>query len=134
MAHQVGTFQPAGRTRDDGAGAAGSRRIHRSRVVQQIGFERTANEEIETYLDNPEYESLELVAVRVQYNGLGSFGSPETLTLTMSRTTDGDPPQIADEIDDRIAAATGHNIQIRVRFIEYQRSDNAEPSQAVGYQ
>lgn len=100
---------------------------------QQIDFERTINEEVETILDDPEYESVELVAVRIQYGGPGSFGSPETITLTVSRTAGGEPPQIAGEIDRRITSATGHDVQIRVRFVEYQRSDDAEPSRAVDY-
>jgi uncharacterized membrane protein len=60
---------------------------------QQIAFERTVNEEVQSTLDESDYESLELVAVQIQYAGTGPFGSPETVSLTVSRTDDGDPPK-----------------------------------------
>lgn len=99
---------------------------------QQLGVERTINEEVDTFFDDPEYDSLEPVAVRIQYAGFGSFASPETVTLTVGRTANGDPPQIAGEIDRRIEAATGSDVQVRLQFIEYQRSDDAEPSRSIG--
>lgn len=96
---------------------------------QQILFERTVNDVVETTLDQPEYGDLEPVSVRVEYSDGFLFSSPETVTVTASRTANrGDPPSVAGELDRRITEATGKQVQVRVRFQEYQRSDAGNSS------
>jgi uncharacterized membrane protein len=91
---------------------------------QQIAFERTLGTEISATLDDPQYEELELVAVRTQYTG-GLVGSPERVTVLTSRTSDGgEPPKLASRLEQRLANETNHNIAVRVQFLEYQRSDD----------
>jgi len=89
---------------------------------QQISFERNANQAAEATLDQPEYDSMEVVSVQSQYGGPGAFSDPETVTVIISCAVDGDPPSIAGELEDRIAAATDRNVVVRVRFREYQHS------------
>ena len=91
--------------------------------VQQLAYERTVNREVEAALAAPEHEGVEPVAVRIEYGGVGPFAAPETVTVTTSRTTDGEPPPIAGEIARRIRAATGDDVSVRVRFLEFQRAD-----------
>ncbi len=95
--------------------------------AQQVVFDRTVNAEIDAVFDDPDYEELDPVSVRVEYGGPGPFGEPETVTVTVSRTDDGDPPQVARTLDDRIGEATDHEVTVRVRFVEYQRSDDESP-------
>lgn len=99
---------------------------------EQIGFERTATQEVTGVIDDPEYESLQLVAVRIRYSGLDPFGSPQTITITVNHSADTDPPRVAGEIDRRILSATGRDVVVRIQFIQYQRSEDAEPSRTAG--
>jgi uncharacterized hydrophobic protein (TIGR00341 family) len=90
-------------------------------TYQQVTFERTVNTEVEDTLDEPRYQDLGLVSVQMEY-GEGSYGSPQTVTAVVSRSTDGtDPPPLADELDRRITAATDEPVDVRVQFVEYQR-------------
>lgn len=93
---------------------------------QQMEFEQTVNAEVERAL--AEYEGVDPVAIRIEYSGAGPFSSPETVTVVASRTTSGDPPRVAGELDRRITEATGREVDIRVRFIEYQRPDAKQPA------
>lgn len=102
-------------------------------TYQQIDFERTVTAEVDRAFDDSEYEDAVPVAIRIQYSGVGPFGAPETITITVSRTADGsDPPQIAGELERRITESTGREIDVRVRFIEYQQPDEGDRSAAVG--
>lgn len=94
---------------------------------QQIASERTINGEVAATLDDPAYELIDPVSIRVEYGGVDPFGSPETVTVVASRTDDGsEPPPVAGELERRIANATGDDVVVRVRFVSYQRSDEAE--------
>ena len=88
---------------------------------QQLDYERTVNREVEAVLSAPEYGAVSPVAVRIEYAGTGPFATPETVTVVASLTGT-DPPQVADDIAARIRAATGEDVSVRVRFLEYQDS------------
>lgn len=95
---------------------------------QQISYERTINREVEGVLASPEYASVAPVTVRIQYAGVAPFASPETVTVAASWTGPGEPPELADLLARRIQDATGHDVVVRVRFVEYQRSDGSARS------
>jgi len=97
-------------------------------AVQQVSSERTINEEVETTIDQPQYDTLDVVAVRMQYGGLGPFGDPEVVTVVVSRPASGDPPSVADELDRRVTAVTDGEVNVRVQFQEYQQSSDDETS------
>lgn len=98
---------------------------------QQVAYERTVNQEVEATLAAPAYAAVDPVAVRIEYAGVGPFASPEAVTVVASRTTDGGPPPVADAIARRIRAATGEDVSVRVRFLEYQDSGEAGTSRAA---
>ena len=99
--------------------------------AQQIGFERTVNEQVESTLQTAEHSSLEPVAVRIQYAGAVPFASPESVTVTASRNGTRRPSQVADDLQRRISEATGHDVKVRVRFLSYQRANESGRSAAV---
>lgn len=91
---------------------------------QQSSFEQTATNEVQSTLASPEFASLEPVTVRTQYSGPGPFGSPETVTVVVSRVAETDePPGVARTLDQRISEATDYDVVVRVRFEDYQYSD-----------
>lgn len=90
---------------------------------QQGSFERTVTHEVQTTLDDPRYGSLEPVTIRTRYSGPGPFGSPETITVVVSRSGTTDEPPVARTLDQRISETTGHDVVVRVRFESYQYSD-----------
>ena len=100
--------------------------------TQQIAFERTVNEAVHETLDGGEFEDTDPVEIQIEYSGVGPFDSPETVTVTVSHTADGDKPDVADALDRRIASATDREVAVRVRFIEYQRPDNENSSALSG--
>ncbi len=101
-------------------------------TYQQLTFERTVNTEVEQTLNDPEYANEHPVTIRIEYSGIGPLTSPETITVVVSRVANGsEPPRIAGELERRIRAATGRDVAVRVRFVEYQTPDTVE-SDAVG--
>jgi uncharacterized membrane protein len=89
--------------------------------VQQIAYEQQVNQEVEDVFAGDEYESVEIVTTRVRYGGISPFQEPQAVTVTLSYTGDGSPPQVGDQLDERLGAAGGQDIRVRVQFVEYQQ-------------
>jgi uncharacterized hydrophobic protein (TIGR00271 family) len=91
-------------------------------TYQQVAFDRTVNDEVRDVLADPGYDRTEFVGVSTEYAG-GPLGSPETVTVEVSRPADGHgPPGLATRLDEQITDATGQNVTVRVRVQEYQTS------------
>lgn len=93
-------------------------------TVQQVGFERAVNQEVDALLDDPTYESLQVAEVRYQYSHPVLALDPATVTVTFSRTGDGEYPDLAARLDERITRRTGEAVVVRVQFVDYQVSEN----------
>ena len=90
-------------------------------TAQQVGLERTVTQEVDGLLSEPEYDDIESVTVDMEYAGMapGIETEPPTVTVVAAYSGAGEPPTIAEELDGRIAAATGTDLFVRVEFIEY---------------
>jgi len=91
-------------------------------TVQHLAFVRTANDAVETTLEGDDYERLELVSVTASYNGQGVFDEPETVTVTLTRTTDRDYSGLTREIRRRVTERADQPVVVRVRFLDYERA------------
>ena len=85
----------------------------------QVAHERTVNEAVHAELS--EHDRLDAVAVRIEYGNLSPFTPPETVTVVVSDEGEGDPPSaLATSIEGRIDERTNREVDVRVRFQEYQ--------------
>jgi len=91
-------------------------------TVQHLAFEQDANRGVESVLDRSEYDSLELVAVKTGYNDMNVLGSVEEVSVTVSRTTDADYPDLAEDIRGQISNETDRPVSVDVRFLDYQEA------------
>jgi uncharacterized hydrophobic protein (TIGR00271 family) len=91
-------------------------------TVQHLAFVRAANDAVETTLEGDDYERLELVSVTASYNGQGAFDEPETVTVTLTRTTDRDYSGLTREIRRRVTERADQPVVVRVRFLDYERA------------
>ncbi|AQL43959.1 hypothetical protein BV210_15180 [Halorientalis sp. IM1011] len=90
--------------------------------VQQSAFERTANGAATDVLNRAEYQGLEVTESSYEYTGIGPFTTPTSVTYSIRRTSDRAHANLPRALDRRIAAATGANVTVQVRFVDYQVS------------
>ncbi|MFD1513581.1 DUF389 domain-containing protein [Halomarina rubra] len=88
--------------------------------AQHIAFEHGAVTATSDTLEDDLYGGLELHDVAVSYDDAGLFGDPETVTVTLGRTTDEDYAQLAQSLRDSIDAQTGNDVTVRIQFVDYQ--------------
>lgn len=81
----------------------------------------TAEGEIQTdiadVLDEPQYEDVILLDTSVRYSDEAIFNRPERVVVTLGVPPDGDPPALADRLDDRIDTSLGRDITVEVRIV-----------------
>ena len=91
-------------------------------TVQQIGFERAVNQEVDATITEPAYDSLQLAEIRYQYSHPLLALDPATVTVTFTRTDEREYPALSARLDERITRRTGEQVVVRVRFVDYQVS------------
>ncbi|WP_276299918.1 TIGR00341 family protein [Halorussus lipolyticus] len=89
-------------------------------TYQQVTYQQTVNQEVSSVLDNSEYANLTYVGTNTQYGFTGSRFESETVTVTISRTSSREYPNLATRLQNRIDAATAQNPSVRVHFVDYQ--------------
>lgn len=88
-------------------------------TASQVGHERAVNQVVHAELS--EHEDVEAIAVRIEYGDLSPFTGPETVTVVASDEGEGDPPEgVAANVEDRLDGETDREVDVRVRFQEYQ--------------
>jgi uncharacterized hydrophobic protein (TIGR00271 family) len=97
-------------------------------TVQHLGYERSVNEAVQTELRETSYRSLELVGVGTQYNDVNLLGANETVTVTVSRSSDAEYDRLDERLQRRISAATGRPVTVTVRFVDYQIARPSDPA------
>jgi len=93
-------------------------------TVQQMDFDRQVTTAVDGLARQPDYRSVDPVAVRTEYSDNTLLDQPETVTVHFAYTGSGDPPALADELAGRISAATGEPVTVRTRFTDYNRTSS----------
>lgn len=91
----------------------------------QLGvFEQQISSETELLLDEVGGD-IEFVSASTNYDGVSMvLGEPAAVDVLVSRSNGATaPPNLAAQIDDRLTAATGRDVVVRVGVIESQQSD-----------
>jgi len=91
-------------------------------TFQHLGFEQDVNRGVESVLDESTYDSLELVSVKTGYNDMNVLGEVETVTVTVSRSTDTEYPDLAEDIRGEVSSDTDRPVSVSVRFLDYQEA------------
>ncbi|WP_115862562.1 TIGR00341 family protein [Halorussus litoreus] len=94
-------------------------------TYQQITYEQTVNQEVASVLDDQAYANLTFVQTSIQYGFTADLFEPETITVTISRTSDREYPELANRLQRRVAAETGQNPALRVRFVDYNVAESS---------
>jgi uncharacterized hydrophobic protein (TIGR00341 family) len=89
-------------------------------TYQQVTYERNVNRAVDSVLDDPAYADLTFVQSSVEYGFTGGLFAPESVTVTISRTTDREYATLPNRLQRRITAVTGRNPSVRVRFVDYE--------------
>ncbi|SFR68661.1 DUF389 domain-containing protein [Halogeometricum limi] len=91
-------------------------------TYSHVVFEQDVNAGVQTALSDEEYEEVELVGVKTQYDDAGVLGSPESITVSVVTGADATYPSIATDVRDRVKDRTGHDVTVEVHTLDYQRS------------
>jgi uncharacterized membrane protein len=94
-------------------------------TYQQVTYERTVNQEVSSVLDDPAYANLTFVQTSIEYGYTGGLFEPETITVTISRTSDEEYPELPDRLQRRITSQTDQNSTVRVHFVDYETANSA---------
>lgn len=86
-------------------------------TVTNANAERQIQTDIADVLEEPRYEEVTLLDTTVSYSDEPIFNRPERVVVTLGVPPDGDPPQIADRLDDRIDTSLGRDLTIEVRIV-----------------
>ncbi|WP_162991507.1 TIGR00341 family protein [Halostella salina] len=87
---------------------------------QQVAFQQSTTAAVEDVVGSGEYADLQVVSVRPEYTGVGSAGSPETVTVVVSKTSNESYPGLAADLRRAVAARTGEQVTVRVSVQAYQ--------------
>jgi uncharacterized hydrophobic protein (TIGR00341 family) len=99
-------------------------------TYQQVTYEQAINEEVSSVLDDPVYGNLTYVQTSTQFGFTAELFEPETVTITISRTSDREYPELATRLQTRINAVTSQNPAVRVRFVDYEVANSTQRSLA----
>ncbi|WP_410764574.1 TIGR00341 family protein [Haloferax sp. DFSO60] len=90
-------------------------------LTTHIAFENQTTGAVQTVLDNPEYEALDLASIRVEFDTLGVGNGPREVTVTVRRPEDAAYPGLATQLSQSITEETGTQVGVIVEFQEEQR-------------
>ena len=89
--------------------------------ANQVAYERQATGAADDVL--AEHDEAALVTVSAEYRSPSPYAPPETVTVVVA--SHGEPPDLADDLDARIAAEAGGEGELRVQFVEYETPDRS---------
>lgn len=93
-------------------------------TYDHVRLEHDAVAAVESTLDRPAYEALELRGVTVTYDA-PLVGDPTVVTVTVAHPGTGRYPRLPERIRARLASATDRNVSVRVESVGYHRADGS---------
>ena len=100
-------------------------------TYEQASFKHSVTGDVEAVLDEPRYEELRVVSIRTQYGGTDPFASPETVSVTLTKSASASYPRLSDRLYQRVAA-TDPSVNVSVQFESTQRTSGPEEDALVG--
>ncbi|KAB1194209.1 TIGR00341 family protein [Haloferax sp. MBLA0076] len=97
-------------------------------LTSHIVFENQSTAAVQTVLDDPTYDSLELLSVRVDFGTAGLSDAPREVTVTVQHPVGEQYPQLASRFGNEIRATTQRDVTVNVEFEERSRSPAPEAS------
>ncbi|NEU58910.1 TIGR00341 family protein [Halorussus sp. MSC15.2] len=100
-------------------------------TYQQITYQQTINREVSSVLQDPAYANLTYVQTSTEYAFSGGLLESESVTVTISRTSDREYPELANRLQQQLNAATSQNPSVRVHFVDYETANTTRESLAA---
>ncbi|WP_137284005.1 TIGR00341 family protein [Halorussus salinisoli] len=100
-------------------------------TYQQVTYERSINQGVSSILDDSEYANLTFVQTSVEYGFTGNLFEPETVTVTISRTSDREYPNLPNRLQRQVVDRTNQNPEVRVHFVDYEVANSSQESLGV---
>ncbi|WP_135304288.1 DUF389 domain-containing protein [Haloarcula amylovorans] len=91
-------------------------------TYQHVVYEQEVNQEVEAVLADSEYRSIELVSVKTGYNDMNLLGRDESVTVTVSRSSDAQYELLDENIQSNVSRATDRPVTVQVRFLDFQQA------------
>jgi len=95
-------------------------------TASYIGFEGSVNLEVQTTIDEPAYDGVELVGVSTGFDTGDVLGDETSVTVTLSRTAESEYPELARTLQERISAATDRPVTVQLRYLDFESA--SEPT------
>ena len=95
-------------------------------TASYIGFEGSVNREVQTTIDEPAYDGVELVGVSTGFDTGDVLGDETSVTVTLSRTAESEYPELARTLQERISAATDRPVTVQLRYLDFESA--SEPT------
>lgn len=97
---------------------------------QHIAFENEVNEEVRTGIADDQYDELEVVEVRAEFEDRGILTATNEVKVVVSRPADRAYPDLADHLDERVSDRTNREVFVTVEYVE-QSSSRSEVDQSL---
>ena len=91
---------------------------------QHVVFENEVHEEVRTVLAGEQYQDLEVVGIRTEFEDRGVLTETNEITVVVSRPADRAYPDLADGIDERVSERTGREVAVTVEYVEQSSSED----------
>ncbi|MFC6769252.1 DUF389 domain-containing protein [Natrinema soli] len=98
---------------------------------QHVAFDNEVNDEVRTVLSDDEYDGLELVEVRTEFNDAGLVSDETVVTVVVQRPADEPYPTLVESLQTALEDRTDREMTVSVEFVEGATTadDTAGPSQ-----
>lgn len=91
-------------------------------IADEVAYDRDVNAEIETVLNEDDYEELELVEIETEFTSGDVTDEEREISVIINRPADEDYPELADRLADQVTERTGIDSSIEIEYREKEWS------------